>query len=327
MNFFINYPSFISPIILGHLRWYSLMYLVALLCGILLLRYMVNHKNDTLNLNAKKSEDIDLLMFIFMGLLLGARLGSCFFYSGTFYFTHPHLIFWPFRGCQFTGLPGMSYHGGVLGVIAAGFIYAKKKKKNPLSVYDTFICCVPFSYTFGRLGNFLNRELYGKVTLSSLGMYFPEDSTELFSVNESWVQDFMQKANITTTGNYVNLPRHPSQLYEALFEGIVLGLIMWFIIRPNLKKMSKGAATGVYLALYSIFRFLIEYTRQPDADIGYVVRLGNGSDNIYMFSSVLNLSLGQIFCIIQIIIGLMFIIIPRIYYKKKGKQINAKRNK
>ena len=214
------------------------------------------------------------------------------------------MIFWPFRNGEFVGLPGMSYHGGVVGALVGGIIFCHFHKKKLLRITDTVVAGIPLGYTFGRLGNFINAELYGRVTTVPWGMVFP--TAPGFSTEEAWVREIADKVGMTyVPGSFINLPRHPSQLYEALFEGIILFLILWFIIRPwkLRKRLPDGTVFSFYLMGYGIFRFAIEYCRQPDADIGYVIALGEKSDNIALFQSLLNISKGQIFCLLMIAAG------------------------
>lgn len=315
MSLFIKYPGWMSPYVFPHttfLRWYSLMYLVAFVTAWLLLLQIfkkdesrltvgINDKKDRINLAT------DLVVYVAIGLVLGARLGSVLIYSGSFYYKHPWLIFWPFQNGKFVGLPGMSYHGGVVGAIVAGLIYAKVKKVSFWDIADTLVCVIPFGYTWGRLGNFFNAELYGRVTASPFGMLFPDNSTEWVDSSLPWIKNVMDKVGIESASRFVNLPRFPSQLYEAFFEGIVVGAIMWFIVRPRLKKIIPGSALGLYLCLYGFVRFFIEYLREPDRNLGYIIALGPGSDTIEVFTSILNISMGQILCFIMIVAGLVLI--------------------
>ena len=310
---YVNYPSWIRPEIFSFLpiRWYALMYIVAFAIAYLLFKYQVKHDG----LLVLSNDDIDsLFMYCIILLLIFAHLFSVLFYSDAkYYLTHPWLIFWPFENGSFVGLPGMSYHGGVVGAILGGIWFAKKKKKNFFLLADTACAGIPLGYTFGRLGNFINAELYGRVTTSPMGMIFP--GAERFSTNYEWVRELCDKCGITyTLGEYVHLPRHPSQLYEALFEGIVLWLILWFICRPLIKKrgLKPGSMLSFYLFGYGFFRFFIEYMRQPDSNIGYVIALGKQSDNIAIFQSFLNISKGQIFCLLMMAFAIIvFFIVNR----------------
>ena len=174
-------------------------------------------------------------------------------------------------------------------------------------------CAIPAGYTFGRIGNFLNGELYGRITTMPWGMIFPH--AQKFSKSLAWVQDFAAKCgmDVSSLSNLVNLPRHPSQLYEAFFEGFLLWLIIW-LLRKH--KPFDGFLTAVYICGYGAFRFFIEYFREPDADIGY--RISQSSDApLYLNTSLFNISTGQILCFLMVLGGLLFGIACFIKSKKQ----------
>ena len=317
MSLFINYPSWISPYVIKGLpiRWYAVMYVFAFATAYILFMGLLKEKE---NRDIKKESAEDLFIYCVIGLLIGARLGSCLFYDDALYYlSHPWLIFWPLRNGEFVGLPGMSYHGGVIGAIVAGLIYTKVKKISFLRFADLITSAIPFAYTWGRLGNFINGELYGRVTASSLGMVFP--TAERFSTTHQWVRSVADTVGIVySPGDYVNLPRWPSQLFEAFFEGIVLGIIIWFVVRKIKKKrnMADGTILASYLMGYGLIRFILEYFRQPDSDIGYVI---GHSSNIYLFESVLNISKGQVFCLLMVIGGLALLLCVNLIAKRNRK--------
>jgi phosphatidylglycerol:prolipoprotein diacylglycerol transferase len=260
---FINYPSWLSPKVIPGLpiRWYGLMYIFSFATAFFVYRRQVKERNFPM------SEDTLYNLFFcgILGLLLGARIFHAFVYDTSgFFLRHPWLIFWPFQGGQFTGLQGMSYHGGALGGLLAVVLFAKVKKFNFREIGDMFAAAIPLGFTFGRLGNFFNAELYGRVTTVPWGMIFP---------------------------NVWSLPRHPSQLYQAFFEGIVLWLIIWFFRN---RKPFKGFLIGLYFLGYGLIRFIIEYFREPDAHIGF---------------PLLNFTTGQILCFIMILFGIAWLII------------------
>ena len=319
----VNFPSWIHPQIfpgvpfLGLLRWYGLMYVLAFGTAYFVMSKL--RKRGMLDTANYKATDDDLFSFFFTGvifLLIGARIFSTIIYDTTgFYLRKPWLIFWPFdEDWNFTGLAGMSYHGGVVGGTAGMILWCIKKKRPLLQWIDAMAIAIPLGYTFGRLGNFLNGELFGRVTTMPWGMIFP--SAQRFSLSLPWVAEFAQKAGLdTSAGGLINLPRHPSQLYEALFEGVLLFFINWFISR---KKPFPGFLTGMYLAGYGVVRFIIEYFRQPDADLGF--RISANSDTaIYMNTSLLNISTGQILCLLMIIGGAVLMIIQGVRYRKKAQ--------
>ena len=317
MSLFINYPSWISPYVIKGLpiRWYAVMYVFAFVTAYILFMGLLKEKE---NRDIKKESAEDLFIYCVIGLLMGARLGSCLFYDDALYYlSHPWLVFWPFRNGEFVGLPGMSYHGGVIGAIVAGLIYTKVKKISFLRFADLITSAISFAYTWGRLGNFINGELYGRVTTSRMGMVFP--TAERFSTTHQWVRSVADTVGIVySPGDYVNLPRWPSQLFEAFFEGIVLGIIIWFVVRKIKKKrnMADGTILASYLMGYGLIRFVLEYFRQPDSDIGYVI---GHSSNIYLFESVLNISKGQVFCLLMIIGGLVLLLCVNLIAKRNRK--------
>ncbi|MEA4860782.1 MAG: prolipoprotein diacylglyceryl transferase [Sphaerochaeta sp.] len=304
MTFFIAFPSWISPEIIPGLplRWYGLMYVIAFSFAYLMIR--VQARKGEIDLDADQS--LNLVLYCVIGLIIGARLFSVLFYDGSFYYwTHPWMIFWPFQGGRFVGLPGMSYHGGLVGAIVGGWTYSRRYKVNFLTIADTVSYAAPLGYTFGRLGNFINGELFGRVSTQRWAMIFPD--APLFSTNYAWVREIAEEVGLSyQTGAMVNLPRHPSQLYEALFEGVLLFCFLWFVIRRRRKKLPQGFGLAWYVIGYGLVRFIIEYFRSPDENLGYIIALGKESDNIALFQSFFNFSMGQLFCLAMIAGGLLF---------------------
>ena len=319
----INYPSWIHPEIfpgvpvLGLLRWYGLMYIFAFGTAYFILSKL--RKNGELDSPGQTTTDDDLFSFFGFGvlfLLLGARIFSTLVYDTSgIYRQKPWLIFWPFNEAgQFTGLAGMSFHGGVIGGLLGMVIWCLTHKRPLWKWVDAMVVAIPLGYTFGRIGNFLNGELYGRITTMPWGMIFP--GAQRFSVSIPWVKDFAEQAGLTIAENarLINLPRHPSQLYEAFFEGIFLFLIMWFLRK---KKPFDGFMAGIFLIGYGTFRFIIEYFREPDADIGYVISVTDAST--YINDSLLNISMGQVLCFLMIVAGIG-LILARYFITKKQKE-------
>ena len=310
---YIHFPEWLSPeIIPGFpVRWYGLMYLFAFAAAYFIFRIQV--KQDELDYT---DDDISNLFFwLILGLILGARIFSTLVYDTSgIYWKKPWLIFWPFSGGRFVGLQGMSYHGGLIGAVLAGLLYCRKYKKGFLQMSDRIMTAVPLGYTFGRLGNFINGELYGRVTTSSIGIVFPY--AERFSTKENWVVEIADKINMDISGiSRVNLPRHPSQLYEAFFEGILLWLILWFVIR-RIRKFD-GILSGAYLIGYGSFRFLIEYFREPDKGLDFPLQWGKESPN-FLMNSVFNFTTGQILCFLMIFAGALIIIFSYFRNRRAG---------
>jgi phosphatidylglycerol:prolipoprotein diacylglycerol transferase len=264
-NSWQHIPENIDPVIFEigsfRLQYYGLMYIVAFTITYVLVAYRIKHE-DRFKITLVQVKDLTVSMIL--GLVIGARLGYVIFYNLSYYIHHPLEIFLPFQfadGITFTGISGMSYHGGLLGLLLAGGLFARKHKLSFREGADLYAPVGPLGYTFGRLGNFINGELYGRVTDSPIGMYFP-----LAPGSER---------------------RHPSQLYEAFFEGIFLFVVLWTLRQ---KKLPTGALLAIYLMGYGIVRFFIEYFREPDTHLGFV-----------FFS----FTMGQILCSVMILGGIL----------------------
>lgn len=220
-------------------RWYGLMYLVAFVQFILLGRYRIRTLPSFLTIEQLD----DLLFYGMLGVILGGRLGQVVFYEPAYYFAHPLEIFAVWKG-------GMAFHGGFLGVLIALGLWARKQNFNWLDVVDFVAPLVPLGLAAGRIGNFINGELWGRVTDPSL----------------PWAMVFPQSGDLQ--------PRHPSQLYHVGLEGLTLFVILWlFASRPR----QRGAMTGMALAGYGICRFITEFFREPDAGIfghSYTISMG-----------------------------------------------------
>ncbi len=241
------------------IRWYSLAYLSGFLLGwAYILKLLKNASFERPN----KNDIDDFLAIAVIGVILGGRLGYVLFYQPAFYLENPMAALEIWRG-------GMSFHGGVLGVLFAMFAYAKLRNFSFLRLADLVCAATPIGLLFGRLSNFANGELYGRITDVAWGIRFPAGGFE---------------------------PRHPSQLYEAFAEG----LILFFILNIIYKKFSdyKGLTASMFVALYGLFRFIIEYFREPDANYGLILDI---------------FSMGQMLCLPMIICGTAL----SIYFYKK----------
>ncbi len=260
MNHFVEWwqhlPSQMDPVIfsIGNfpLRWYGMMYIASFAVTYFIAKYRLKDEK------MPHSEDFiaDAIMWAIVGVILGGRLGYVIFYGFEDLIQHPLRIISPVAKInghwQFTGISGMSFHGGISGVAVALWLYARKHKMKYFELTDLLMVGIPLGYFFGRIGNFINGELYGRVTDSWIGMYFPHAKDVLL--------------------------RHPSQLYEAFFEGIFLFLILWVLRK---KSPFYGFLSGLFIFGYGFVRFFIEYFRQPDAHLGFVF---------------MNFSMGQILC-------------------------------
>jgi phosphatidylglycerol---prolipoprotein diacylglyceryl transferase len=305
---YIDFPSWIRPEVIPNLpiRWYGIMYIAAFAVTYLLFQWQVKQRG----ILADKDAVLDMFFWAIIGLLVGARLFAVTIYDSTGYYReHPLQIILPFTRVngrlKLTGIAGMSYHGGLVGVTVAVIAYLKVKKLDVLDWADMLVAGIPLGYTFGRLGNFINGELYGRVTTAAWGMIFP--GAETFPSAARWVKDFAAAVGVPLGGAQVNLPRHPSQLYEALFEGLILWLILWFIARP--RRPFKGFVVCCYMIGYGVIRFFIEYVRQPDKGIGpgghgYPIVLQQ-LDNFQTQFSWINFTTGQILNVLLIAAALV----------------------
>jgi phosphatidylglycerol:prolipoprotein diacylglycerol transferase len=261
-------------------------------------------------------------------LILGARIFSIVVYNPQ-ELVAPWRIFWPFQNGRFVGLQGMSYHGGAIGCAIGIILWSRFNKYDLREIGDMHACSIPLGYTFGRLGNFFNQELYGRVTSSPLGMVFPL-CDETFHPNIKWVREIAEKAGIAiSNGTPVNLPRYPTQLFEAFFEGIVLFVIMW-ILRKH--KPFKGFLFGAYAFGYGQIRFILEYFREPDAHLGYRIQFGEQVPlrDIAHLHPITSLSTGQILSFCMMVCAVIYwIIISKvkdskvIYYYDEGLNEDA----
>lgn len=237
---------------LGPLKvhWYGLMYLLAFASAWWLGRRRIDAgRLPGVDGNAFS----DLLFYGMLGVVLGGRLGYILFYDLGTYLQHPLQVFKVWEG-------GMSFHGGLLGVLSATWLWSRKQKLHFFDTVDFVAPLVPLGLGFGRIGNFIGAELWGKPTGSDWGVVFPTDPQL-----QGWTAEQIQAQ--FATGALDHLARHPSQLYQAFLEGVLLfGALWWFSNKPR----PRYAVSGLFAVLYGAFRFLVEFVRMPDADIGYL---------------------------------------------------------
>lgn len=223
----------IDPIIfsIGPLavRWYGLMYLLGFAGGYLVMCHVAQLRDYAIS----KEQISDLLFYGVLGVVLGGRLGYTLFYNSEYYLANPLQILSVWEG-------GMSFHGGLLGVATVLLVYSYRRKFSLLMIGDLVVVAVPIGLGFGRIGNFINAELWGRVTELPWGVVFP---------GAGW------------------LPRHPSQLYEAALEGVLLFIIIYCLHRWQARL---GVPTFTFLFCYGLFRFLVEFVRQPDEQLGFL---------------------------------------------------------
>lgn len=229
----IPYPH-ISPEIVRvgpiAVRWYGVMYLLGFAASYVLVMHQIKKKGLDLSRDFLDS----LYTFIVLGLIIGARLGYVLFYNLSFYLQNPMDIFALWEG-------GMSFHGGLIGSVLAGIWCCKRFAKDPWQVADLVMATAPIGLGFGRLGNFINGELYGRITNVPWAMVFPAGGP---------------------------FPRHPSELYEFFLEGVVLFTVLWIVKE---RARATGVLTSLFVTLYGVFRFIVEFFREPDPQLGFVL--------------------------------------------------------
>ena len=259
--FINNFDPIAFSIFSLEIRWYSLAYIMGIVVGWLLCKKIFVQKSDV---NEKFD---DYITYLIIGIIIGGRLGYVIFYNFNYYLNNFFDIFKIWQG-------GMSFHGGLIGIIIASSLFAKRNNENVFLYLDLVSLVAPIGIFFGRLANFINSELYGT-------------PTEI-----PWAVTFIQVDNIS---------RHPSQLYEATLEGIILFLILVYFRNKNYLK-KPGLISSLFLIYYSIFRFCVEFFRVPDEQIGYLI---------------FELSMGQIISLIFILIGAILF-----YLKNENEQIH-----
>ena len=240
------------------IRWYSLSYIFGIIFAWIYCKKFLIKDDKILKLFD------DLISYLIIGIILGGRLGYVVFYNFDYYSKNIIDILMIWNG-------GMSFHGGLIGVIISTYIFSKKNNINPFSFLDLISMSAPIGIFLGRISNFVNSELYGRETDFFLGVKFEKID---------------------------NIFRHPSQIYEAFFEGLILFILLNYFFKKYLYK-NPGIISAIFLIFYSLFRFLIEYTREPDGQIGYIL---------------LNLTLGQLLSLLFLIFGIF------LFYKKNESQ-------
>lgn len=248
-------------------RWYALAYIAGFVIGFYLFRYFTKNKNSEICFSKKQMDDF--LTYIVLGVILGGRLGYVLFYNLPYFIERPLEIFALWHG-------GMSFHGGLLGVILATMLFVYKNKfseksftKNTFKILDILSVVVPIGLGLGRIANFINMEVMGRATNSPIGIIF------------NGVPEY-------------DYPRHASPLYEATLEGLVLFILMWLIYTKTKLKTKPGATSGLLCIFYAIFRIFCEQFRQPDAHIGFLTSWG--------------LTMGQMLSGIMFVVGVMILI-------------------
>lgn len=268
MTFALVFPA-IDPVLVHigpiAIRWYALAYVVGLVLGWRYIRYLAKERIPGLS---PRIAD-DLLVWCTLGVVIGGRAGYVLFYQPSFFFDHPSQIPLIWQG-------GMSFHGGMLGVILALGLFARARRINVLSLSDAIACAAPIGLFFGRIANFINGELFGRTSDVPWAMVFPNGGP---------------------------LPRHPSQIYEALLEGLVLFAIVTALVHATRLAQRPGVLTGVFLCGYGLARIIVELFREPDAFLGFIVS---------------GITMGQILSLPMLLIGLWLVLRRQSRAKAEG---------
>ena len=252
-----NFDPVLIDLGIFQIRWYSIAYIFGILLGWAYGRKIlarVSNINNNFN-KIKKTDFDDLILYLILGIIIGGRIGYIIFYNLEYYSENFLEIFKVWRG-------GMSFHGGLLGVIVAIFLFAKKTNNNFFKFSDIIACVAPIGIFLGRLANFINGELYGKISTAPWAVIFP---------------------------NVDSMPRHPSQLYEAILEGVVLFIIINYLALKKELIYKTGFISAFFLIVYSFLRIFSELFREPDIQLGLLFN---------------NFSMGNLLSLLTIIIGL-----------------------
>lgn len=252
------------------IRWYALAYITGFLAGWKYCLYIAGLDHEK---RPNKTDIDDFLPWAILGVIAGGRIGYILFYQLEFYLSEPLEIAKIWHG-------GMSFHGGILGVIVSCWLFTRARKIPFLGLTDMLACVTPIGLFFGRIANFINGELFGRVS------------------NVPWAVNFPRGGG---------LDRHPSQLYEAALEGLVLFIILFFLMRIEYVRQRAGILSGVFLAGYGLARFFVEFFREPDLQIGYIAEI---------------FTMGQMLCL-PMILGGLFLIYIGISSQKKNKDAEA----
>ena len=256
-----NFDPVIIDLYIVEVRWYSLAYIIGILGGWIYAKKIIEHLKTNSSLSYLELKDFDeFIPYLIIGIILGGRLGYVLIYNFDYYIRNLHEIFYVWNG-------GMSFHGGLIGIIVATFIFTSIKKIHTFIYLDIVSCVAPIGLFLGRISNFINGELYGKATNLPWGVIFPNMGT---------------------------FARHPSQLYEAILEGLLLFIILNFLAFKRKLIFKRGQISLYFLFFYSIFRFFSEIFRESDEQLGYLIY---------------SLTMGQLLSLIMILFGVM------IYFK------------
>jgi phosphatidylglycerol:prolipoprotein diacylglycerol transferase len=282
----INETAFSINLLGLHLnvQWYGLSYIAGILLAWFFMAKLVQNKNLWLSCKGiiERSEVDDLITYMIFGIIIGGRLGYCLFYTPGYYFDNPIKIIFIWEG-------GMSFHGGFFGVLISGILFGVRKKISLLSLGDLIAFASPPGLFFGRIANFINGELWGKPTTPTFGIQFTKGNGQF-----------------CPSPNEIPCFRHPSQLYEAFFEGVVLMTIFYYLVFVSKALKKPGLIFGSFLLGYGVIRFSVEFLREPDA---FFITNENPYGYVVEFFPGIGMSMGQLLTVPMFVFGLLMIIL------------------
>ncbi len=282
----INETAFSINLLGLHLnvQWYGLSYIAGILLAWFFMAKLVQNKDLWLSCKSiiERSEVDDLITYMIFGIIVGGRLGYCLFYTPGYYFENPIKIIFIWEG-------GMSFHGGFFGVLISGILFGVRQKISLLSLGDLIAFASPPGLFFGRIANFINGELWGKPTTPTFGIQFTKGNGQF-----------------CPSPNEIPCFRHPSQLYEAFFEGIVLMTIFYYLVFVSKALKKPGLIFGSFLLGYGVIRFSIEFLREPDT---FFITNENPYGYVVEFFPGIGMSMGQLLTVPMFVFGLLMIIL------------------
>ena len=267
-----------------NVQWYGLSYIAGILLAWLFMVKLVQNKDLWFSCKSiiGRSEVDDLITYMIFGIIVGGRLGYCLFYTPGYYFDNPIKIIFIWEG-------GMSFHGGFLGVLISWILFGVRKKISLLSLGDLIAFASPPGLFFGRIANFINGELWGKPTTPTFGIQFTKGNGQF-----------------CPSPNEIPCFRHPSELYEAFFEGVVLMTIFYYLVLVSKALKKPGLIFGSFLLGYGVIRFSIEFLREPDA---FFITNENPYGYVVEFFPGIGMSMGQLLTVPMFVFGLLMIIL------------------
>ncbi|MFP4484907.1 MAG: prolipoprotein diacylglyceryl transferase, partial [Spirochaetaceae bacterium] len=305
MTTYLVYPDWLQAVILPAvpIRWYTLFHLLGYLVVLLLfLRHLRAH-----GAGEEVPEARHFFFWFIIGYLAGARIGALLLFGPLDeVIRRPWLVLWPFdETMAFQGIRGLSFGGGLIGAAVALLLHHLRHRVNVLLWADALVVGIPLMFFLVRMGNFANQELYGRVTSLPWGMLFPEAGPVSLAAEGVYSRAIASGVPVISQSSYVNLPRHPAQLYEALLTGLIAwAFLMWLALR---RQLHEGLLTATYLLLYGCAQFLLGYLRVPPIRDPFVIRVSPETIPPALFSSPLDLTPDQLLSLFFVVGGALMV--------------------